>query len=101
MARISRNLEGVAREKATFDSWVALKRQECRDMAEAAELCLKGPAPESTPLSKASPASMQRRSRRRQRVNGQRLAERRHTRRRTGPRTLTSPLLTAGFTLTL
>lgn len=41
MARISRNLEGVAREKAVFDHWLAAKAQECRSMAEAVELCLK------------------------------------------------------------
>jgi hypothetical protein len=45
-ARIGRNLEGVAREKATFDSWVTLKQEECRSIAEAAELCMKLPAPE-------------------------------------------------------
>ncbi|MFY9682715.1 MAG: hypothetical protein WA416_12750 [Candidatus Sulfotelmatobacter sp.] len=53
-ARIGRNLEGVAREKATFDSWVALKREECQSMAEAAELCLKSPAAEPP---NASPSS--------------------------------------------
>ena len=59
MARIGRNLEGVAREKATFDAWVSLKRQECQSMAEAAELCLKppAPAPESTPPQKVSRAA--------------------------------------------
>jgi len=57
MARISRNLEGVAREKATFDNWVTLKRQECQEMAEAAELCLKAPAPETSSLQKVSHAS--------------------------------------------
>jgi hypothetical protein len=40
MARISRNLDGVAREKETFEGWVTLKRQECQSMAEAAELCV-------------------------------------------------------------
>jgi|HubBroStandDraft_5_1064220.scaffolds.fasta_scaffold50862_2 hypothetical protein len=45
-ARIGRNLEGVAREKATFDSWVTLKQEECRSVAEAAELCVKLPASE-------------------------------------------------------
>ena len=40
-ARISRNLEGVAREKATFESWVTLKQQEYQSMAEAVEMCLK------------------------------------------------------------
>jgi hypothetical protein len=44
MARISRNLEGIAREKATFDNWATLKRQECQRMAETAELCSKSPA---------------------------------------------------------
>ena len=33
MARIGRNLEGVAREKATFNSWLTLKQQECQSMA--------------------------------------------------------------------
>jgi hypothetical protein len=47
-ARIGRNLEGVAREKATFDSWVTLKQEECRSIAEAAELCMKLPASEPT-----------------------------------------------------
>jgi hypothetical protein len=46
LARISRNLEGVAREKATFNSWLSLKQQECQSMAEAVELCLKSPAAE-------------------------------------------------------
>jgi hypothetical protein len=45
-ARISRTLEGVAREKATFNGWLSLKQQECQSMAEAAELCLKVPVPE-------------------------------------------------------
>jgi len=40
MARISRNLDGVAREKETFEGWMTLKRQECQSMAEAAELCV-------------------------------------------------------------
>jgi hypothetical protein len=46
LARISRNLEGVAREKATFNSWLTLKQQECQSMAEAVELCLKSPVSE-------------------------------------------------------
>ncbi len=64
MARISRNLEGIAREKATFDDWVALKRQECQSMAEAAELCSKSTAsrpenashPNVSPGARAAPA---------------------------------------------
>jgi len=47
MARISRNLEGVAREKATFNSWLTLKQQECQSMADAVELCLKSPVSEA------------------------------------------------------
>jgi hypothetical protein len=46
LARISRNLEGVAREKATFNNWLTLKQQECESMAEAVELCLKSPVPQ-------------------------------------------------------
>jgi len=41
IARINRNVESVAREKATFNSWLALKQQECQNMKEALELCLK------------------------------------------------------------
>jgi len=48
-ARISRNQEGVAREKATFNAWLNLKQQECQSMAEAAEMCVKpAPVPEPT-----------------------------------------------------
>ena len=41
MARVSRNLEGVAREKTTFSNWQTMKQQETQSMAEALELCLK------------------------------------------------------------
>jgi hypothetical protein len=44
MARVSRNLEGVAREKVAFSSWQTMKQQEIQSMSEAAELCLKAPA---------------------------------------------------------
>lgn len=47
MARIGRNMEGIAREKATFASWLALKQQECDSMAEAVEVCSKSPASEA------------------------------------------------------
>jgi hypothetical protein len=61
MARISRNLDGVAREKETFEGWVALKRQECQSMAEAAELCLESavsePAGASVPNKRPGMAS--------------------------------------------
>jgi len=41
MERLRRNLDGVAREKETFASWVAMKQQESQSMAEAVELCRK------------------------------------------------------------
>lgn len=44
MARIIRNLEGVAREQSAFSNWQTLKRQEAQNIAEAAELCLVKPA---------------------------------------------------------
>ena len=46
MARISRNMEGVAREKSTFSSWQSLKQDETQSMSEALELCLKSPVSE-------------------------------------------------------
>jgi len=52
MARISRNMDGVARQKATFADWVSSKQQECQAMAGAVELCLKAPlaaSPATTP----------------------------------------------------
>lgn len=57
-ARISRNMEGVAREKATFNNWLTMKQQECQAMAEAAELCSKYPAAETAtaPQPEVSPA---------------------------------------------
>lgn len=45
-ARISRNLESVARDKARFGNWVTAKEQETQNMTEAAELCSKSPAAE-------------------------------------------------------
>jgi hypothetical protein len=56
-ARISRNLEGIAREKATFNTWLAVKLQETQSMAEAVDLCLKTPLPEPVSAS-ATSASM-------------------------------------------
>ena len=41
MARINRNLEGVAREKATFDEWLSRKKLESESMMEALSLCAK------------------------------------------------------------
>jgi hypothetical protein len=47
--RIRRNLDGVAREKATFGSWLKAKEQETQGMAEAVEQVLKAPAPTEPP----------------------------------------------------
>jgi hypothetical protein len=61
MARINRNLEAVAREKATFNSWQTLKQQESQSMAEAAELCLKAPAadpPAAAPAEASAPKAL-------------------------------------------
>src|SRR6266481_6071851 len=41
--RIRRNLDGVAREKATFGSWLKAKEQETQGMTEAVEQVLKRP----------------------------------------------------------
>jgi hypothetical protein len=62
MARIGHSLEGVAREKATFNSWLTLKQQECQSMAEAVELCLKSavspsPSPSDVGTVKAAHAT--------------------------------------------
>ncbi len=56
MARVTRNLDGVAREKAAFDRWQTLKKQAAESMAEAVELCLMPPATGATsaPLAKAA-----------------------------------------------
>jgi hypothetical protein len=40
-ARISRNMEALARDKARFNNWVTTKEQEAQSMSEALELCLK------------------------------------------------------------
>lgn len=47
MVRINRSLEGVAREKITFNAWQTLKQQETQNMSEAAELCSRSSTPES------------------------------------------------------
>jgi hypothetical protein len=45
-ARISRNMEALARDKARFNSWVTTKEQESQNMAEALDLCMKSPESE-------------------------------------------------------
>lgn len=54
--RLRRNLDGMAREKATFGHWLTAKQQESESMREAVELCLKPPVAEkaSTPLEEVS-----------------------------------------------
>ena len=54
MARINRNLNGVAREKARFSSWLTMKQQESQRMSEAADLCSTVSEPASGPLSEVS-----------------------------------------------
>ncbi|HTZ32752.1 MAG TPA: hypothetical protein VMH31_09860 [Methylomirabilota bacterium] len=44
--RLRRNLDGVAREKATFGNWLTLKQQETANIGEALELCTKAAATE-------------------------------------------------------
>lgn len=57
-ARISRNMEALARDKARFNSWVTTKEQESQSMAEAVELCVNSPEPTSSaPREIKSPAS--------------------------------------------
>jgi hypothetical protein len=48
MARISRNLEEVAREKTRFITWLSTQQQEIQSMMEAVELCLKPVASQLT-----------------------------------------------------
>ena len=47
--RIRRNLDGVAREKATFGNWLKLKEQETQGMTEAVEQVLKAPSAAEPP----------------------------------------------------
>jgi len=58
MARINRNLDGVAREKAALESWMTVKQQEIANIAEVVDLCVKPQAlePVSSPLAKAAGA---------------------------------------------
>lgn len=58
IARVSRNLEGIAREKSTFESWVSLKQQEMQNIEEVVELCMKPEIAEGpvVPLAKAAVA---------------------------------------------
>jgi hypothetical protein len=62
MARINRNLEGVAREKSIFEEWLNKKKREAESMSEAVTLCAKAPvakpaAPEPLTMAAAAGAS--------------------------------------------
>ena len=46
--RMRRNLEGVAREKATFGNWLTTKQQESQNISEALKLIAKAEASEPT-----------------------------------------------------
>ena len=58
MDRLRRNQDGVARQKATFGSWLTSKQQETQNILEAVELCLKLAVADqpSTPASNVSVA---------------------------------------------
>ena len=55
MARIGRNLEGVAREKAAVGSWVAAKQQEIQSISEVVELCVRPAVIEPSGISVSAP----------------------------------------------
>jgi hypothetical protein len=57
MDRLRRNQDGVARQKATFGSWLTSKQQETQNILEAVELCLK-PAVADQPSTPASNVSV-------------------------------------------
>jgi hypothetical protein len=58
VARVTRNLEGVARDKVAFDRWLTAKQQEVQSISAAVDLCLKRdvPGPVSVPLANAAAA---------------------------------------------
>lgn len=58
-ARITRNLDGVARQKSAFSAWLTMKQQEAQSISEAMELCLKPAVSDipSAPLTNASAAA--------------------------------------------
>jgi hypothetical protein len=54
-ARIIHHQEAMDRERAAFNRWQLMKQEECQNMAEAAELCLKSLAAE--PVAMPRPAT--------------------------------------------
>jgi hypothetical protein len=53
--RLKQNEDSVARERARFATWAALKQEESQSIMEAAELCAKAPEAAAEPV-KAAPA---------------------------------------------
>ena len=54
--RLKQNEDSVARERARFATWAALKKEESQSIMEAAELCAKAPEAAAEPV-KAAPAA--------------------------------------------
>lgn len=59
VARINRNVEAIARDKARFSTWIATKQQEAQSMNEAIDLCLKPQVGElaTPPMAEAAAAA--------------------------------------------
>lgn len=47
MERMKQNVDSVTRDRARFDRWLAMKREQAQSITEAAELCLKEIPPEA------------------------------------------------------
>jgi hypothetical protein len=56
LARIGRNLDGIAREKAAFSNWLTTKQQESQSISDATDLCVKSTVSEPSSLSAGSMA---------------------------------------------
>jgi chromosome segregation ATPase len=59
MTRISRNLEGIAREKSAFNAWLEGKKREIEETGEVLGLLMSSPSEKASgpPLAKAAAAS--------------------------------------------
>ena len=56
-ARVKRNLEAMAREKAIFNRWLAMKQHEVQSISAAVDLCLKRDVPDPQVLPQPSAAA--------------------------------------------
>jgi hypothetical protein len=45
MERMKQTLDGIARDRARFGSWLTTMHEESQSISEAAELCLKAASP--------------------------------------------------------